>query len=61
MPARIEALEAEQKQLGETLADARVYKERPQDVATLQGRYAAIEGELMTLLERWEALSLIDK
>jgi ATP-binding cassette subfamily F protein uup len=61
LPARIEALEAEQKQLGETLADARVYKERPQDVATLQGRYAAIEGELMTLLERWEALSLVDK
>ncbi len=61
LPARIETLEAEQKQLGETLADSRIYKERPQEVATLQDRYAAIEAELMTLLERWEALSLAEK
>jgi ATP-binding cassette subfamily F protein uup len=57
LPARIEALEAEQKAIGERLAGAELYTQAPQDVAPLQARYAQIEDELMAALERWEALS----
>ena len=57
MPARIEALEAEQRSIGARLASASLYTEEPQRVAELQARYAQIEDELMHSLERWEALS----
>ena len=57
LPSRIEALEAEQKTLGERLASATLYTEAPQQVSQLQARYAQIEDELMAALERWEALS----
>jgi ATP-binding cassette subfamily F protein uup len=57
LPARIDALEAEQKQLGELLADPSLYTREPDRVAQLQARYAQIESELMAALERWEALS----
>jgi ATP-binding cassette subfamily F protein uup len=56
LPARIEALEAEQKALAERLASADLYAREPQAVAALQARYAQIEDELMAALERWEAL-----
>jgi ATP-binding cassette subfamily F protein uup len=56
LPARIEALEAEQKALTERLASADLYTREPQAVAALQARYAQIEDELMAALERWEAL-----
>jgi len=56
LPARIDALEVEQKQLGELLADPALYSREPQRVAELQARCAQIESELMTALERWEAL-----
>jgi len=56
LPARIDALEVEQKQLGELLADPALYSREPQRVAELQARFAQIESELMTALERWEAL-----
>ncbi|AKJ31727.1 ATP-binding cassette domain-containing protein [Caldimonas brevitalea] len=56
LPRRIEALEAEQQQIGETLAGTEVYRSEPQRVAELQARYAAIEEALMEALERWEAL-----
>jgi ATP-binding cassette subfamily F protein uup len=57
LPARIEALEAEQKRIHETLAGSEVYVSEPQRVATLQARHEAIEAELLTVLERWEMLS----
>ena len=56
LPARIEALEAEQKAIGERLAGAELYTREPQRVAELQARYAQIEVELGAALERWEAL-----
>ena len=56
LPGRIEALEAEQKALGERLASAELYTQEPQRVGELQARYAQIEDELMAALERWEAL-----
>ncbi|WP_119290070.1 ATP-binding cassette domain-containing protein [Azohydromonas sediminis] len=57
LPARIEALEAEQKAIAERLASADLYTREPQAVAALQARYAQIEDELMAALERWEALA----
>ena len=57
MPARIEALEAEQRTLAERLAGTELYTREPQQVPLLQARYAQIEDELMQALERWEALS----
>jgi ATP-binding cassette subfamily F protein uup len=56
LPARIEALEAEQKNLAERLADAGFYTREPQNVVAAQARMAAIEDELLAALERWEAL-----
>jgi ATP-binding cassette subfamily F protein uup len=57
LPARIEQLEVEQKQIGEQLASTSLYKHEPQRVGELQQRYAAIENELISCLERWEELS----
>ncbi|MCP5270560.1 MAG: ATP-binding cassette domain-containing protein [Burkholderiaceae bacterium] len=56
LPARIEALEAEQAQIAETLAGSEIYVNEPQRVAALNARHAAIEDELMLALERWELL-----
>ena len=56
LPARIEALEAEQKELGELLASSALYTEAPQRVSEVQARYDQIEGLLMEALERWETL-----
>ncbi|MBQ1763878.1 MAG: ABC transporter ATP-binding protein, partial [Aquincola sp.] len=56
LPAKIEALEAEQKTLGEQLADPGIYaRETHQKVAELQARYSAIDDELLAALERGEA------
>ena len=57
LPGRIEALETEQAQLSTQLADPEIYKREPQQVPVMQTRFDAIDEELMTLLERWEALS----
>jgi ATP-binding cassette subfamily F protein uup len=57
LPARIEALETEQKVLSEQLAGSALYTETPQRVAEVHARHAQIDDELMALLERWEVLS----
>ena len=56
LPARIEALEAEQAALEARLADPTTYQPGQADVAALTARREAIESELLTLLERWETL-----
>ena len=56
LPQRIEALEAEQKTLGQLLADGAVYTTDPSGAAKAQARYAKIDDELMAALERWELL-----
>jgi ATP-binding cassette subfamily F protein uup len=57
LPSRIEALEAEQRALGERLASPELYSEEPRRVAELQARYVQIDDELLQGLERWETLS----
>ncbi|NRF69650.1 ATP-binding cassette domain-containing protein [Aquincola sp. S2] len=61
LPGRIEILEAEQQAIGARLAGTELYQQEPQRVAELQGRYAAIEDELMAALERWELLAAVQR
>jgi ABC transport system ATP-binding/permease protein len=56
LPARIEAMEVEQKELSALLADAAVYVKDPARAAQAQARHAALDTELLAALERWEAL-----
>jgi ATP-binding cassette subfamily F protein uup len=57
LPARIEALEAEQAKLAAELADPALYADGGSKAATVQQRHAQIDEELLSAMERWEALS----
>ncbi len=56
LPARIEALETEQRTVAARLADPDLYVREAQRAGELSLRHAAIEEELMACLERWETL-----
>jgi ATP-binding cassette subfamily F protein uup len=56
MPARIQALEREQTQIGARLADPGLYNSATDELKQLQKRYAAIDEELSACLSRWEEL-----
>ena len=56
LPARIEALEAEQAALAARLADGTLYTQQAQAVPALQARHGEIDAELLQALERWEVL-----
>ena len=55
LPERLAALEKEQAELTERLADPALYRDAP-ELARLQARVAVIEDEQLAALERWEAL-----
>ena len=57
LPALIDGLEAEQKELGDLLAKPELYASEPKRAADAQLRYAQIDDELLAALERWESLS----
>ena len=60
LPARIDSLEAEQRELAELLAGSEIYqRDNAARLAQVQERYARIEDELMAALERWEALGSV--
>ncbi len=61
MPARIQALEAEQAQIAARLADPALYSVAPDEIRQVQKRYAAIEEELSACLTRWEKLEAMRK
>ena len=56
LPERIAALETEQQEITQRLEDPALYQQEPLEAQTLSSRLAAIDDELMSLLERWEAL-----
>ena len=56
LPARIDALEAEQAAIRAQLADGTLYQSDLPKAIALQARDSAIEEELLHALERWEAL-----
>ncbi|MFL6581710.1 MAG: ATP-binding cassette domain-containing protein [Burkholderiales bacterium] len=59
MPARIQALEAEQERLNARLADPTLYSKPSHEVRQLQQRHAAIEEEITVCLRRWEELEAL--
>jgi ABC transport system ATP-binding/permease protein len=56
LPARIAALEAEQRSIAERTTDPALYAREPQQAAALLERATRIEDELMAALERWTVL-----
>jgi len=56
LPAQLDALESEQAQIAEKLADPALYQSSPQEATALHARSEAIEAELLDALARWEAL-----
>ncbi len=56
LPDRIAALEAEQAEIAARLADARVYRDAPEEARGLQLRAGMVDTELEQMLLRWEAL-----
>jgi ATP-binding cassette subfamily F protein uup len=56
LPAKIAALEEEQKTLTAKLEDPALYASDPQAAQGFATRLSAIDDELLALLERWEAL-----
>ncbi len=56
LPAKIEVLEREQADITRRLGSPDIYRDNPDQARALQERYAALEGELMNYLTRWEEL-----
>jgi len=56
LPDAVAKLEAEQAELSGKLADGSLYRDAPDEVNRINERIAAIDKELETKLERWEAL-----
>ncbi|MEO8124328.1 MAG: ATP-binding cassette domain-containing protein [Burkholderiales bacterium] len=58
LPALIDTLEGEQRELADRLAGSEIYQGDPALLAQAQDRFAQIEAELMAALERWEVLAV---
>jgi ATP-binding cassette subfamily F protein uup len=56
LPAKIESLEREQKEIAAKLADPATYQDRTIDLKAINTRHAEIGPQLDGLLARWEAL-----
>jgi ATP-binding cassette subfamily F protein uup len=56
LPEIVAALEAEQLKLSKLLEDPKIYQTDPQAAQAAAERLAAIDDELLGLLERWEIL-----
>ena len=56
LPAQMADIEAEQARISARLADPDLYKQGATEAQQLQARYAALDVELMTALEKWESI-----
>jgi ATP-binding cassette subfamily F protein uup len=56
LPARIDALESEQRALTATIASPEFYRQSPAEITAALARADAIVGELAHLYARWDAL-----
>ena len=56
LPVKMAALEVEQKTLEAALASTELYTQPKQKIAETQARFAKIDEDLLTMLERWEEL-----
>ncbi|MDH3998135.1 MAG: ATP-binding cassette domain-containing protein [Desulfuromonadales bacterium] len=59
LPQQIDALETEQAELHETMADPNFYREAGPQVATTQQRLELVEAELEQIYARWEELDAL--
>jgi ATP-binding cassette subfamily F protein uup len=57
LPDRIDALEREQRELHERMADPAFYRAGGDEIAATRSRLAAIEAELAAAFQRWETLA----
>ena len=60
LPQRIEELEAEQKQLYQTLSDPAFYKQSGTEVGAAKARLESLDRQLEEAYQRWEALEALD-
>ena len=56
LPEKIAALENQQKELAQVLADPTTYNDRSRDINALNTQAQQIEEQLLELLQRWEVL-----
>lgn len=61
LPERIAALESEQKQIDQELADGSLYARDNERAVRLSTRHAEVEQELLEALDRWETLEALEK
>jgi len=57
LPAQIESLETEQKEIANLIEDGSIFNSDPKRAHELLSKSTQIESRLLELLERWEALS----
>jgi ATP-binding cassette subfamily F protein uup len=57
LPAQIESLESEQKEIAQIIEEGSIFSTDPKRAPTLLSKSTQIESDLLALLERWEALS----
>ena len=57
LPAQIEILETEQKEIAQLIEEGSIFSTDPKRASELLSKSTQIESDLLTLLERWEALS----
>jgi ATP-binding cassette subfamily F protein uup len=56
MPAKIEALESEHRQLQERIASPDFYKAGAEAIAEAMARASAVEDDILLAYERWDKL-----
>jgi ATP-binding cassette subfamily F protein uup len=56
LPQKIEALESQQAELHQKMADPAFFKSSSQEIATANAKLASIQTELASIFERWEEL-----
>jgi ATP-binding cassette subfamily F protein uup len=56
LPQLISRLETEQAEISAKLADADLYKQKPDEVKRLNDRFAELDGLLLDALEKWEII-----
>jgi ABC transport system ATP-binding/permease protein len=56
IPEQIQSVESRQSELNQLLADPDFYKQNPDRVAQVTSEAASLEEQLLTLMQRWEAL-----
>jgi ATP-binding cassette subfamily F protein uup len=59
LPARIEALEAEQQQIHQEMADPAFYKRSKADIVALHSRLAELDAAIAAAYARWEELEAL--